>query len=826
MRIRDFRRESFDGGARATACVEWEDAGRPPQIVVFAAEGEIAGRLEPTAEAFVLAAAAAAARAGERRIRVEGSICPVFTDGLGSALALLDSWSAGSRGRLKIEAAGGFRARRQEGSAAFFFSGGVDSLYVLRRNRLDLPRDHRDSLRVGIHLRAFSFVEGPVDEASRNIFRRAVRSITPVARAENLSLLFVESNARRLDPDRSLFGLETQSAQLAAAAHLFPGVIRSAAIAASVDVTDLVPWGTHPLLDPLYSSSSVSIRHEGAGRRRVERVAEISRWEIALESLQVCGTTPIDPALLNCGECEKCVRTMCELRRRRSAGTDRGLSDPRRHRERDSEPSDRSLGRHHLLERSSAGPRRQGRPRCRDRRMDSQAPAVGRLVVGPRLEGTTPKDRPVAVPGASARVEASMERAAVKIHDFRLDTGDRALRGSAAVEWEDSPRPPRRLTFSTQGDLAGAFEPAPEAFVLSMASAASRAGERRLHVAARLCSVFANGLRSALALLDSWYGGSRAAMTIEAAGGFRARARGSPVAAMFLSGGVDSLHMLQRNRLVVPPSHPGFFRVAIHARSFGYAGDADDAEARNLWERASDGARRIAGAEGLAFAVVHSDARLFEPDRKFFIAESHAALLAASAHLFPGALRSASIASSADLRRHYRPWGSHPLLDPLYGSGAIAIRHAGHEFARLEKVSDLSRWDVAMGGLIVCNESPLPAGVTNCGQCEKCMRTLCELLAVGAVSRASTFAVRDVTPDSIRRLRTVEASAIRRWVDLRRELRDRADLCAAIDDWIGRLRTAAEWHAEGNWKGRLRRIDRAWLGGRLLARRRRRKMAT
>lgn len=414
----------------------------------------------------------------------------------------------------------------------------------------------------------------------------------------------------------------------------------------------------------------------------------------------------------------------------------------------------------------------------------------------------------------------------MKIRDFRLEANGSALRASAAVEWEDSPRPSRRLTFSTEGALANAFEPAPEAFALSVASAAARAGERRLRLEAPLCAILADGLRSALALLDSWYGGSRAAMTIEAAGGFHARPRGAPVAAMFLSGGVDSLHMLQRNRVVVPPSHPEFFRVALHARSFGYAGEAADAEARNLWERASRVARRIADAEGLEFAAVHSDARLLEPERKFFIAESHVALLAATAHLFPGALRSASIAASADLRRHYRPWGSHPLLDPLYGSGAIAIRHSGHEFARLEKVSDISRWDLAMSELVVCNEAPLPAGVANCGRCEKCMRTLCEFLAVGALSKASTFAVRDVRPDSIRSLRTVEASAIRRWVDLRQELRDRPDLAAAIDDWIGRLLAAAEWHSEENWKGRLRRIDRDWLGGRLLALKRRRKMGS
>ncbi len=409
----------------------------------------------------------------------------------------------------------------------------------------------------------------------------------------------------------------------------------------------------------------------------------------------------------------------------------------------------------------------------------------------------------------------------MRIRDLRLESAGNALRASAAIEWEDTPRPSRRLAFSAKGALASAFEPAPEAFVLSTALAANRAGERRLRVEARLCSVFADGLRGAFALLDSWYGGSRVAMTIEAAGGFRARARGAPVAAMFLSGGVDSLHMLRLNRRAIPRRHPESFRVAIHAPSFGYTGDAGDREARNLRERASHSVEQIAAEENLDLAVVSLPSHLLDPERRFFTGESHASLLAATAHLFPGALRSASIAASANLRGHPGPWGSHPLLDPLYGSGAVAIRHTGHEFSRLEKVRDLSNWDLAMATLIVCNESPLPPGVTNCGRCEKCVRTLCELLAAGSLERVSTFPVRDISAESVRRLQPVQDFEGHSWRDLPRELAGRPDLAAAIEDWMTRLRASADWWADCGWKGRLRKLDRSLFQGRLLALRRR-----
>ncbi len=409
----------------------------------------------------------------------------------------------------------------------------------------------------------------------------------------------------------------------------------------------------------------------------------------------------------------------------------------------------------------------------------------------------------------------------MKIDDLRSETDGETLRLSARVEWEDSPRPEQRLSFSIRGDLRDAVEPAPEAFALSAALAAARAGERRVWIDGTLCPVFSDGLRSAFRLLDAWNGGARSSVSLEPARGFRARARPAPAAAFFLSGGVDSLHVLRRNRLDFPRSHRASLRTVLHVPAFGFTGEAAPAAERNIAQRAWGSVSRIAEAEDLRLVVVESDARRLDPDRHFFILETHGSLLAAVAHFFPSALTSVSIAASADLRRTYRPWGSHPLLDPLYGSATLAIRHSGHEYSRLEKVAELSRWNLALSTLLVCNESPLDPGVVNCGRCEKCLRTLLELFVVGALEDASTFAVRDVTAERVRNLPTVDGYVIRRWEDLRRELGNRDDLVRAIDDWIARIRASQDWAEHRGWKGRLRRLDQSAFGGRLLALRRR-----
>ena len=413
----------------------------------------------------------------------------------------------------------------------------------------------------------------------------------------------------------------------------------------------------------------------------------------------------------------------------------------------------------------------------------------------------------------------------MRIRDLRLERDPASSRATATVEWEDSARPPQQLAFSISGELESAPEPAPEAFFLAAALAAARNREERLWIDATLCPVFLEGLKASLTLLDSWYGGSRSAMLLETGRGLRARPRRAPAAALFLSGGVDSLFQLRRNRLDYPRTHPSSFGALIHVRAFGHFGEAGAEASQNIAERASGVVTRIAREEDARLILVESDARFLEPDHRFFVLESHGSLLAAAAHLFPGVFTTVSIAASADLRRPYRPWGSHPLLDPLFGSAAVSIRHSGHEYSRLEKVNELSRWDLAMSSLLVCNQAPLSAGVINCGRCEKCLRTLCELLAAGALDRAETFAVREVTPEAIRALPTIDEYAIRRWEDLRLEFSNAGELARAIDDWIARLHAAADWQSDRGWKGALRRFDRAWLGGRLLAFRRRRSAA-
>ena len=75
------------------------------------------------------------------------------------------------------------------------------------------------------------------------------------------------------------------------------------------------------------------------------------------------------------------------------------------------------------------------------------------------------------------------------------------------------------------------------------------------------------------------------------------------------------------------------------------------------------------------------------------------------------------------------PWGSHPITDPLLSSGDFRIIHDGAGFSRSEKLKALSQWPLGIDNLRVCWVGDKRD--SNCGYCEKCVRTRLNLLVAG-----------------------------------------------------------------------------------------------
>ena len=400
----------------------------------------------------------------------------------------------------------------------------------------------------------------------------------------------------------------------------------------------------------------------------------------------------------------------------------------------------------------------------------------------------------------------------VKVSALRLERcAAGGVRAVADVVWEDSGRPAFELWFEATGAASEDLEPAPEAFVTACYLDAVRHGERRVHVEGRLCPRLAQALTTALALLDSWSGGARASLAIEASNGLRARLPRRPErSAFFLTGGVDSLHLLGTNRAFYPPGHPAAFTEAISL--FGHV--CAESEVSPWNERVTPALEAAAAESGAGLVAVRTNLWRLARDLPLIVHESLSSALAAAAHLFPRRWSRVSLASGRDVTREI-PRGTHPLLDPLYGSSAVEIRHDPCALTRLDRLRALARFCPGLESLVVCMAYPDGAHL-NCGRCEKCVRTMTQLLAIGELDRARHFPARDVSAENIRAV-SIGPHEAAYWMETLPPLFavGRIDLVAAIEERLAALRRAELWRSDRGWKGALRRLDRRFLGGRL-----------
>lgn len=95
------------------------------------------------------------------------------------------------------------------------------------------------------------------------------------------------------------------------------------------------------------------------------------------------------------------------------------------------------------------------------------------------------------------------------------------------------------------------------------------------------------------------------------------------------------------------------------------------------------------------------------------------------------------------------PWGQNPCTDYLLSGDGFSIVHDGAAYSRTEKIAAIARDPVATRAVKVCWEAADPS--TNCGTCEKCVRTRLNFKAVG-IDNPSCFAG-ELTPEQIRLIR-------------------------------------------------------------------------
>lgn len=131
---------------------------------------------------------------------------------------------------------------------------------------------------------------------------------------------------------------------------------------------------------------------------------------------------------------------------------------------------------------------------------------------------------------------------------------------------------------------------------------------------------------------------------------------------------------------------------------------------------------------------------------------THGACIAAIGHLLSAKVDRYFLSSSHDYS-WVHPWGSHPLLDPLFSSENLLISHFGTEFSRYEKVAFIAEKKLGLSALSVCGHGPRAGRYYNCSKCQKCLRTMVALDACGVKEEATSFDWSQYSPQSLRKLR-------------------------------------------------------------------------
>jgi hypothetical protein len=224
-------------------------------------------------------------------LAVEGRVSPVLLSNVSRIQEILVGWRSGFR-RVQVLADPASPWSGPPARAAAMFSGGVDSLYTVVRHRQELG--------------ALVFVHGvsevPASGMAHDDAARRARQT-----AERLELPFLEASTDlRRTLQAHLPRKFTLGALLAAIGHALASAYSGLLIPGSPWPAD-DPYGTHPLLDPLWSSDRMEVRRIGSDTTRPEKVAVVAEHPELLEQLQVC---PRPGTGLNCGRCSKCVCTL------------------------------------------------------------------------------------------------------------------------------------------------------------------------------------------------------------------------------------------------------------------------------------------------------------------------------------------------------------------------------------------------------------------------------------------------------------------------------------------------------------------------------------
>jgi len=317
----------------------------------------------------------------------------------------------------------------------------------------------------------------------------------------------------------------------------------------------------------------------------------------------------------------------------------------------------------------------------------------------------------------------------------------------------------------------------PEAWGTLLAIPAARTGTA-VSLPGAVDPVWTAGAQANVAQMADWWGG-RPVLDLQApkpTRGARLRAAfglDGPAArgrALCFTGGVDSFFSLLAGDH--RPSH------LLFVHGFDLALDDHDRRAA-----ATTAIAAVAAARHLTPIEVETDLRHHHCFAQASWEHTHGAALVCIALLLRREIGTLVIPPSYAEARLV-PWGSHPETDQRWSvPDALTVEHGDARLVRRQRLAAIADDPLVHQHLRVC-WAHLSSG-TNCGRCEKCVRTMVDLEALGRLGDVTTFPRDRPLAAVVDGLDAIPAGVIPLWLELR-ALTLPPDVTGAIERLLAR----------------------------------------
>lgn len=226
-------------------------------------------------------------------LEVDGPVSPMLLEALPETERILSAWSP-TLHRVPIRARELAAPAERPAGRATCFSRGVDAMYSATR-----PRRPGEELTRLVHCEGFDPSYTPATAEAR------IAAAREAAERIGLPLVVATTNMPAVI-DHVVDFEDAYGAALAMVGLALGGGIGTLGIPSSRGYAGLLPSGSHPLLDPRWSTERTAIEHDSL----VERIDKVG-WLVAnrpdlVPLLHVCYAADSDR---NCGDCLKCVNT-------------------------------------------------------------------------------------------------------------------------------------------------------------------------------------------------------------------------------------------------------------------------------------------------------------------------------------------------------------------------------------------------------------------------------------------------------------------------------------------------------------------------------------